>query len=154
MHLRPFTPADAEAMHTLHSAAVSQTCATSYTPTEIEAWLKGRTAGGYVRAAESGENFLIAEENGQIQGFSSWQGSELVSLFVHPAAKGRGLGKALVAAAEAASQQAGNPGLAYVEASLNARTFYMKLGFEVESWAFKLKHEVKVPHLVMRRNLA
>src|SRR6201985_1634088 len=121
MNIRSMQPGDEAAMHDLHARSVREICAPPYQPEAIDAWLKGRTAEGYTKAAATGENFLVAEENGGIVAFASWEKKELVALFVHPAHSGKGIGKKLFAACEQAAVQQQQK-LTYLEASLNAQT--------------------------------
>lgn len=153
MHIRPFIPADVEGMHVLHTAAVTRTCVPYYSAEEVEGWLRNRSPQGYQEGADKGENFLIAEENGQMQGFASWRGTELMSLFVHPDQGGKGIGKSLFEACENEVRKAHASPITHLNASLMARTFYMKLGFEVESLGFMDRGNIMVPQFKMRRKI-
>jgi putative acetyltransferase len=119
---RPSTPADPARLLEIWEAAVRATH-DFLTEADIGALLP------QVRAYVSAAPFELAVDGqGTVQAFLGMTGSKIDSLFVHPDAHGRGLGRALVERAAAlhpvltvdVNEQ--NPG---------ARTFYARLGFEV-----------------------
>lgn len=149
--IRAMQDTDAAAMHVIHERAVRQTCAAGLAPSVIEAWLQDRTPAGYLRARDQGgETFIIAERGGLRAGFASWRGSWLESLFVDPDHQGKGVGRALLNACdEAASRD--NRFLSDLNATLNARTFYEAVGFQVMEEGYEEKYGERVPHLAMMR---
>ena len=94
MIIRSMVPADAEAVHAIHGMCLQRTLLGRYTREQIEAWMASRTPQGYLRAAEAGERFFVADEGGAVVG----QEDELLSLFVHPDFQGTGIGSALLSA--------------------------------------------------------
>ena len=98
MIIRSMVPADAEAIHAIHGMCLQRTLLGRYTREQIEAWMAGRTPQGYLRAAEAGERFFVADEGGAVVGYASWQEDELLSLFVHPDCQRTGIGSALLSA--------------------------------------------------------
>lgn len=149
--IRDMQDTDAAAMHALHERAVRQTCGPALKPAIVEAWLRGRTPDGYIRARdEGGENFLIAEVRGLRAGFASWRGSWLEALFVDPDFQGTGVGRALLNACEAdAAEQ--NIFLSDLNATLNAKTFYEAAGFKVMEAGYEEKYGERIPHIAMMR---
>lgn len=126
--IRPAGPADAEAMCTLHKAAVRSLCAGAYTTDEIEAWLRDREPAGYRQAmTEGGETMLVAERDGAVVGFASIKQSLLFGLYVDPG-QGRGAGRPLLEAAEDLVRRSGATVLS-LQSTLNAVPFYRKHGF-------------------------
>jgi len=75
-----------------------------------------------------GESYLLAERGGRVQGYAALRGRELTAAFVRPAAQGRGVGRALVAAAARAARRAGQRELR-VLAAREAAGFYASIGF-------------------------
>jgi putative acetyltransferase len=85
MVVRRMRPEDVSEIHAIHTECLSsRTLREWYTDEQLAAWLSGRTPEGYLRACASGEHFLVAEQEGAVVGFASWQDDELLALFVHP----------------------------------------------------------------------
>ncbi len=131
--LRPFAPADGPALLDLHRAAIHAIPDTLYTDEERASWMAGRAASDYALAAEGGEYLTVAELDGAVAGFSGRQmhegaAGEIVGLYVDPAVQGRGVARALLAAAELALFEDGALRIA-VTASLAARGFYAAHGY-------------------------
>lgn len=126
--VRQMIDSDAEEIHEIHSECLTRTLASYYTPEQIAAWMKGRKPTGYISAANGGERFLVAEADGCIVGFASWQDGELLSLFVHPDSQGLGVGSYLleVCLKDAAAQ--GAP-ITRLKAARGADQFYTRRGF-------------------------
>ena len=86
--------------------------------------------------------FLVAEAGGQVAGYACWgpilgtqSSADLYWIVVHPREQGKGVGAALLAAAEAGMAAAGRTRV-YVETSTRAqydptRHFYLACGYEV-----------------------
>jgi GNAT superfamily N-acetyltransferase len=86
------------------------------------------------RVAERAERTLVATGNGAIAGFTVWTGGMLNSLFVDGESQGRGIGKALCAAAEARMAETGAEvfELHCIEGNGRARAFYESQGWRVD----------------------
>jgi len=143
-------PADAEAVHVIHGMCLRRTLLGRYTHEQIEAWMAGRTPQGYLRAAEAGERFFVADEGGAVVGYASWQGEELLSLFVHPDLHGSGIGSALLSACfdDAARSHAT---ISIVKSVLGAEEFYVRHGFLIVGPGSTNKRGVSIPDTRMRR---
>lgn len=126
--IRQMVDEDANEVHEIHCACLTRTLASRYTQEQIAAWMKGRTPAGYINAARGGERFCVAETGGRVVGFASWQGNELLSLFVHPDAQGIGVGSRLLDAclSDAAAQGAV---IICLKAAVGADQFYVHRGF-------------------------
>jgi len=86
--------------------------------------------------------FLVAEAGGQVAGYACWgpilgtqASADLYWIVVHPRDQGKGVGAALLAAAETGMAAAGRTRV-YVETSTRAqydptRRFYLACGYEV-----------------------
>jgi L-amino acid N-acyltransferase YncA len=108
MVIRPAQPGDAEAVAAIYNHGIAERQATFETrprrPHEVAAWL------------EEGRPFLVAEDGGEILGFArvsaysvrkAYAGVGEHGVYVAPAARGRGLGKALLDALAGAADAAG-----------------------------------------------
>jgi GNAT superfamily N-acetyltransferase len=128
VEVRQMVDGDANAIHEIHCACLTRTLASYYTQEQIAAWMKGRTPAGYVNAANEGERFFVAESDGRVVGFASWQDDELLALFVHPDAQSFGLGSRLldVCLKDAAAKGAA---ITCLKAAVGADQFYARRGF-------------------------
>lgn len=125
--VRKATPADAETVLTLHVDAVTSQCRTHYSPEQIDGWFAGRTPEAYARAIEAGA-LWIAEVAAKPVGFVEVFPGLVSMLFVSGDWAGRGIGGQLMAFALPIARQGGD-GAVRLKATLNARTFYERLGF-------------------------
>jgi GNAT superfamily N-acetyltransferase len=127
--IRKATPEDAPAIHALHEASIRAACARHYSPAQIDAWIGGL---GVERCREAMRRleFLVADEGGRIAGFSvvDVAGGELHALYVAPGSAGRGLGRALLGAAERIAAAWGLRTLR-LKSTLNAEGFYARRGY-------------------------
>ena len=134
MTIRPAKPEDAVEMVRLHRAAVQAVSDADYpanvreawspppTP-EREAWLVGRITDSEIFAR-------VADDGGRIVGFvfASPLPAKVHALYVHPDEGGRGVGRALLEAAEAHARAQG-AGEMVLMASRNAVRFYEACGY-------------------------
>lgn len=126
---------DAEAMVAVHYAAVRGIPAGVYPPTVLLAWSPSPNAArhAWMREQIVGGRFLalVAERDGRVGGFALCRADEglLQALYVDPRHAGHGLGRALLAACEAAMRKQGHAS-ARVLASLNAEAFYRGAGYQ------------------------
>jgi GNAT superfamily N-acetyltransferase len=150
MIIRSIVPTDAEAIHAIHGICLERTLLGRYNREQIEACVAGRTPQGYLRAAEAGERFFVAEEGGAVVGFASWQDDELLSLFVHPDFQGRGIGSAFVSACfeDAARRDAT---ISVVKFVLGAEEFYDRHGLLIVGPGSTSKRGVLIPDTRMHR---
>jgi GNAT superfamily N-acetyltransferase len=149
--VRGMADADAGAMHAIHGACLTGSLSgRGYTREQVEAWMAGRTPEGYVEAARGGERFLVAERDGFVVGFASWQDGELVSLFVHPDNQGRGAGASLADACLAEAADSGAP-ITLVKSAIGAEPFYQRYGFVESGPETMTKRGVSIPHTRMHR---
>lgn len=146
--VRPMVEPDALAVHDIHTACLRHTLTSHYSSEQLEAWLAGRTPAGYLRGAENGEVYLVAELDRTVVGYANWQDQELLSLFVLPDFQNMGIGTLLFAACEA------NAEIRRVKATLSAVEFYKRLGFlRVRQDAME-KRGIQIPHILMARDEA
>jgi GNAT superfamily N-acetyltransferase len=146
MIIRSMVPADADAIHAIHGMCLQRTLLGRYTREQIEAWMASRTPQGYLRAAEAGERFFVADEGGAVVG----QEDELLSLFVHPDFQGTGIGSALLSACFDDAARI-NATISIVKSVLGAEEFYSRHGFLIVGPGSTSKHGVIIPDIRMHR---
>lgn len=139
---------DAVSMQEIHTACTVTTMRTYYSEAQTAAWLDGRSPDGYLQAIAEGEQFLIAENQSRVIGFSSWREQRICSLFVRPDDQGRGIGKSLLVACVTAISKRGAD-MVRVNASMNAIGFYESCGFIRVALADSVKHGVAIPYARM-----
>lgn len=150
MIIRRMIASDIEAIHTIHGICLTRTLLGRYTDGQIAAWMSGRTPEGYLRAAEGGERFFVAEESKAVVAYASWQDDELLSLFVHPDFQRRGIGSRLISACLLDAEQ-NNLTISVVKSVLGAESFYARHGFVVVGSGSTSKRGVEIPDTRMRR---
>jgi GNAT superfamily N-acetyltransferase len=120
--LRPATAADAARLTDIHltsRAAAMPWLATPHDARETAAWMAG------VVLVE--DTVLVDEEDGEVQGFAALHDDWLEHLYVDPARQGRGVGRRLLAAAQAL--RPGGLRLFVFTRNARARRFYERAGF-------------------------
>jgi|SRR5215813_13008187 len=131
------TADDAEAMLTVHRAAVRGTAAHFYDPQVIADWgspgpaNRERLAQRIVRGEE--EAVVARDASGHVIGFGSIVpgAGELHGLYVAPEHGRSGIGAMILKELEARARRRGVDELS-VDASVNAEAFYRRHGFELE----------------------
>jgi ribosomal protein S18 acetylase RimI-like enzyme len=130
MIIRRATIDDADAICDLHIRSIRVLCFGDYTPQQIEAWAGRKKPELYSRAmTEGGETMFVAvDEQGPIIGFAAFKGVETYGLYVAPEAVRRGVGSALLDAAEAAMRSNGVT-LVKFRSTFTALSFYQRHGY-------------------------
>ncbi|MFA6436457.1 MAG: GNAT family N-acetyltransferase [Candidatus Gracilibacteria bacterium] len=126
---------DAQAMHRIHTKAVSTTCKNFYTKKQIAAWLEGRSPEGYHEGIQKGEMY-VAEDKGEIVGFGHAIPGEVVAVFVDPDFHNQGIGKLLLEYGLRIASK--DHQKIKVKSTLNAENFYKKQGF------IKVKEDISI----------
>lgn len=153
VEIRRMQPGDAPGIHEVHTAAVRRSCAPLLADAVVEAWLHGRTPEGYLSAADDGESFWVAaDDGGRVRGFASWQDDELLALFIDPPAHGQGIGGLLFAACERDAMENGQV-ITRLNASLNAVSYYEALGFAAVREGYQEKRGERIPQIEMIRDV-
>lgn len=127
---------DRDAILRVHENSIRSGASTHYSPQQIEAWVAFPAPEGHEAELRSGHVF-VAEEGRQIVGYGRFDTDtgEVEATYVLPEARGRGVGKALLAESEARARKAGFDWI-HVSASLNAVAFYEHAGFEPQVQRF------------------
>lgn len=149
MIIRASAPEDAVFLQEIHTACSTRTMRSYYSEEQTAAWLKDRRSEGYLEAVAQGENFVIAETDGQVIGFAFWRSAALCALFVHPDYQGKGVGKELLSVCVTALAGSGVE-LIKLRASMNAIGFYEKCGFIRQALADDVRHGVAIPYARMQ----
>jgi putative acetyltransferase len=130
--IREALPADAERIVAIHAAAVRGLRGRDpYGDAEIEAWSQIRSPDD-LRELMATRRFVVADGSDGLLAYAVLdpEAATLRSVYVHPRAQGRGLGRRLVQDALAAAQKAGITHLE-LDAAPTSVSFYEGLGFAV-----------------------
>ncbi|MEQ7919341.1 GNAT family N-acetyltransferase [Xanthomonas sp. WHRI 1810A] len=129
IELKQATLADIPRLWALRTRAVKLTCATHYSPEQIDIWSASPAPESYTRLVVT-HGALIAEERGQLYGYGvlDRQTGEVVAVFVEPGHDGNGIGRLLMQGIEAVANMEHFSRL-YLFSSLNAADFYRAMGF-------------------------
>jgi ribosomal protein S18 acetylase RimI-like enzyme len=153
--IRRATIDDAEEICDLHIRSIRVLCFADYTPQQIEAWAGRKKPELYSRAmTEGGETMFVAvdEQQGRIIGFAAFKEAEIYGLYVAPEAVRRGVGSALLDAAEAAMRSNGVT-LVKFRSTLTALSFYQCHGYVRGDDAIARMGGVDVPCVWMSKTL-
>jgi predicted N-acetyltransferase YhbS len=155
IELKPASIGDIQRLWALRTRAVQQSCASHYSPEQIEAWSASPAPESYVRLMATGCG-LIAEQDGQSVGYGvlDRQSGEVIAMFVEPSHSGQGIGKLLMAGLEAIAREEHYTRL-YLFSSLNATDFYRAMGFiAVRTEAYQHPGGIALRSVYMERVLA
>ena len=130
--IREYRAADIPIVAQLYYDTVIHVNAGDYTPEQIEAWSPGVWPDSFWRERfQRAHKVFIAEIEDEVAGFSEFHADGHVDTFyVHYRRQGEGIGTALMTAIEAEAARTGAAKL-YLEASITARPFFAKMGFEI-----------------------
>ena len=129
IELKPAFIDDIPRLWALRTRAVRVSCASHYSPVQIDIWSASTAPESYLRLIAS-QGALIAEEGGQLLGYAilDLQTGEVDAIFVDPDHAGKGIGKQLLQGLEALALRHAFRRL-HLFASLNAVAFYQTGGF-------------------------
>lgn len=132
MHVRPATPADAEVLPDLHSAAVEAYGPSHYDPEQVTHWAsRGERTPDDYPIEESSAHVTVCVRDGEVAGFGHLAVDErgIHAVYVHPDHGRSGVGSALLAELEGFARGWGIDALE-LQSSLNAVAFYDRAGYE------------------------
>jgi putative acetyltransferase len=141
--IRPYRAGDADAIVTITLAAIRLTALVAYSPAQVAAWSARFSAARVLEWAEQGHLVLVAVDAGDrpIAYTMLEAGGHLDMLYCHPEHGGKGLARALLAAAEAVALSRGVTRL-FTEASEVARPVFERAGYQVlHRRDFSIPHE-------------
>ena len=154
MLIRAALTSDVEAIAVVHAAAIREVCAQVYEPSQIHAWISGKTLERYRRAVAEHPVF-VAVHDGSVVGFSEFEPKteEVFAVYVHPAFLRQRVGSALLGALEKSAAEHGLSRL-HLHATINAIPFYRAHGFELDAMtSFPLGAEASLACARMHKTL-
>jgi L-amino acid N-acyltransferase YncA len=84
LRLRTASEADVPAMVDIHARAVRESCSTSYTPEQLEAWLGKPRAEAFAERVREGRVYVCCDDEGRVLGFGEGKGDTVSALYVDP----------------------------------------------------------------------
>jgi putative acetyltransferase len=128
--IRRATPDDALAIATLFHHTVKKINSRDYAPTQIEVWAGETPDGEKWRERQTNRTTFVDEHNGTIRGFAELEDNgHIGAVYVHVDCQGLGIASALLDEMEKEAVARGVTCLS-TEASITARPFFAKRGFE------------------------
>jgi len=128
MAIRPVVPGDCAILSQLVEANIRHIHTDTFSPDGLEIWIADyRTERLLERLRD--QSLFCYEDSGQLLGMIGLNGSEIIGLYVHPEATGRGLGRQLVNHLEAFAKRQGIEEL-HLTSNLPMQGFYQRLGYE------------------------
>ncbi len=154
--IREAVASDADAIQALHNHSFERLCPSHYSPAQMRAAAETFTPLDYHLLTSGG--YYVTETAGRLIGSGGWGRDErdaalahVRAVYVHPEFLRKGVGRRLVAVAEARGKQAGCNAFA-ANSSLNAVAFYAALGYRVISErVLTLKGDVAFPIVRMEK---
>jgi ribosomal protein S18 acetylase RimI-like enzyme len=152
--LRRATSEDVHQVHEVHTVSIKTGAEGHYEPGVIEVWVDAFNPENFPKNIERMEFHVAELPDGRIAAFVAFdlKTKEVDSVYVAPWGRGMGLGSHLMDFAEEAAKRAGLESL-WLDASLNAVSFYAKLGWkEIERHA-RVRKGVEIPVVRMEKFL-
>jgi putative acetyltransferase len=154
MSIRAAIPSDVEEIAAVHARAIREICGPVYEVTQIDAWISGKTAEGYLRAIAR-QLFFVALIQNEVVGFSELnpENGEVYAVYVRPDCIRRGIGRRLLQTLEARALERSLKCLR-LHATLNAVPFYQAHGFVLDAMtSFPLRPGLTLPCAAMHKDL-
>jgi L-amino acid N-acyltransferase YncA len=130
--IRKATSEDAEAACSVLVRSIKEICAPYYENDEqiLAQWLENKTPANVRRWIESGRSYCVVAANvqGQVLGFASMSGAEIMLNYVLPEALHQGIGKSMLQALETRAIASGVDHIDVVS-SIPAKAFYERNGY-------------------------
>jgi len=153
MTVRPYKPPDLDQIITVHGASVHALAAPLYTAEQLVAWAPSNPDVGLWRHRLAVFHTMVAEHDGVIAGFASYElNGHLDMLYTHPAFARRGVATSLYCHVESALCAAGVSRV-LTEASLAARHFFEHCGFQIDAEEFVECRGFQLPRYAMHKDL-
>ena len=144
--LRPYRSEDCPVLAELFYQTVHGVCHRDYAPDQLDAWADGQVDLAAWDISFQAHTTLVAEWDGVIAGFADLrQDGYLDRLYVHRDYQGRGIATTLLDAL---------PGATLTHASLTARPFLERRGWQAVREQQVERHAVKLTNFVMMRRVA
>ena len=131
MNIRRFEPSDFDQIAQLFHDTIRTVNLGDYTEEQVQAWAPDDLYFRDWQSRSSEKYTLVAETDGIIAGFAELEDDEHIDCFYcHKDFQGKGVGKSLYNGIESEAQKR-NLSRMYVEASITAKPFFLKMGFSV-----------------------
>lgn len=154
MKIRSYQASDLAPLLALFTASVHGLGRDHYDPAQLAAWAPPAPDPASWAARLAGVQTLVAEVNGELAGFVSWQADGHIDLlFVAPSHARHGVATRLYLEVEAALMAGGVRELT-VEASLVARPFFEHHGFVVHEAQVTKRQGVALQRYAMRKRIS
>ena len=151
--LRPCRPDDIPAMIRLFRETIHTVNRRDYSPAQLAAWAPEQIDEARWRAKLATQDGVIAEIDGQMAGYCTWDTSGYVDLlYVHYAFQRRGVATAVHGAAEQALRTRGVK-LAHTQASVTAQPFFLRQGYRLVRHQIVHVRGVDLPNAIMEKVL-
>ena len=152
MIIRLFEPDDAEQIARLFHNTVRQINVRDYSPAQVKAWSPDNIYFRDWLNICSTRFTYVAEQNGKILGFGELKANGHIDCFyVHYQYQGRGVGKKIYRAMENKAIELNLPRL-YTEASISAKSFFVRQGFvKLEKQQVICRGEKLINYLIEKR---
>ncbi len=153
MNIRPYRDADLEAVARLYTESVHTNAAAHYDANQRAAWAPRPPNLTTWRKRMSELQMLLAEEDGQLAGMIGYElDGHIDLLFTAPGFTRRGIASSLHQAA-ALALAAQNVKALFTEASLVARPFFLRQGYEVVEEQYVERNGAVLRRFAMRKRL-
>lgn len=158
--IRRFQPEDTSPILALFVETVRAVNAAHYSPEQIAAWAPDpseRMDAARWREALERSHTLVAVDGETIVGFADLEpstddGGHLDHLYVHKHHQAKGIATALVEAIERVARERGDRRI-FTEASLTARPFFARRGYETVAEQIVVLRGVAMPNVRMEKRL-
>lgn len=151
--LRRFQPDDVDAIIVLFRNTIHRINRRDYTEEQLAAWAPPEMDRERWLRRLSESHSVVCEWNGKITGFGNLRADGYVDLlYVHADHQAQGVGTLVLKELERAGREIGLTKL-FTEASITARHFFERHGFQVTQPQEVLCRGVRLANFVMERNL-
>lgn len=152
--IRDYEEVDAPGIARLFYETVRSVNRVDYSEEQVEAWAPSVPDPDEWHARMAGRKTLIAEEGGEVVGFSELEKDGHLDMFyLRKDAVGRGIGRLLYEATEQAAR-GWDLGRIFTEASVTARPFFERQGFRVVRERRVWRQGVELTNFAMEKPLS
>lgn len=141
-------------MQLVHTASIRSGAGDHYSQDVLDVWVDAFNPENFPKNIQRMDFFVAELADGQVAAFLAldMETREIDSVYVAPWGQGLGLGSYLLGFAEEAGRQAGLRDL-WLDASLNAVSFYAKYGWEETRHHARERRGVEIPVVRMEKAL-
>ncbi len=154
MLIRAAVASDVPEIAAVHASAIRDVCGHVYEPSQIQAWVSGKSAQGYLRALAERQVFIALRDD-RVVGFSELdpKTGEVFAVYVRPDCLRQGVGGGLLKTLETCAVEHALTRL-HLHATLNAISFYEANGYVLDAMAsFPLRADASLTCARMHKQL-